>query len=231
MTPASIPLRRAAATCFLLAAVALAACAKDDTRALSFKSPADSARTDSIARAQQDSINRAQPGYVVDSIFTTDEEVRRFRAAVGGDTATAFVGGSPSREALVRRFVAAVAANDTASLRAMVVHAREFVDLYYMDSPFSRPPYRQSPSLAWRMIQDPSLQGLSSLLLKLGGLSLTYVRHACDPKVAHEGRTTRYAGCIVTLREAGGQPVTRLLFGSIVERGGQFKFLSYTNKL
>lgn len=215
----------------LVVSAALGACDSKGTQTSATSSPADSVRADSITRARQDSINRKLPGYVVDSIFTTDEELRRFRVAIGGDSVTAFAGGNPSREALVRRFVDAVAANDTATLKAMVVHAREFADLYYLDSPFSRSPYRQSPSLAWRLIQDPSLSGLSKLLARRGGRPMTYVSHACDPKISREGRTTRYAGCIVTVREEGGKPITRRYFGSIVERGGQFKFLSYTNKI
>jgi len=214
----------------LLVAVALVAACQAPAPKSAATVAADSIRTDSIARARQDSVNRAQPGYVVDSIFTTEEELRRFRAAVGGDSATAFVGGSPSREALVRRFLKALAANDTADIRAMVIHAREFADLYYMDSPYSHPPYRQSVSLAWRLIQDPSLTNISTLMAKRGGQPIAYVSDACDPKVQPEGKTTRYTGCLVTVRENGGQPVNRRLFGSIVERGGQFKFLSYTNK-
>ena len=60
---------------------------------------------DSIARARQDSINRALPGYVVDSILPIDEEIRRFAARIGGDPVTSFAHASASREALVRRIV------------------------------------------------------------------------------------------------------------------------------
>ena len=42
----------------------------------------DSARADSIALVRQDSINRAQPGYIVDSILPMDEQLRRFRAGL-----------------------------------------------------------------------------------------------------------------------------------------------------
>jgi hypothetical protein len=212
-----------------LAVAVLSGCDAAGSRGAT-RAAADSARTDSMARARQDSINRTLPGYVVDSILPTDEELRRFRAAVGGDSATGFTGGSPTREALVRRFVKSVAINDTTDLRAMAVHAREFADLYYLDSPYSHPPYRQSPSLAWRMIQDPSSSGLTQMLRRFGGKTIEYVNHRCDPKVAREGRTTRYAGCLVTAREPDGTTVTRRYFGSIVERDGQFKFLSYTNQ-
>lgn len=208
--------------------LALFACQPQEAR-LATRTPADSARADSIVRARQDSINRAQPGYVIDSILPPEEELRRFRAAFPGDSVKAFAGGSASRDALVRRFVKAIAANDTTDLRAMAVHGREFADLYYPDSPYSHPPYHQAPSFAWRMIQDPSTAGLSKLLKRLGGKPMTFVSEMCDPKVLHEGRTTRYAGCLVRVVGEKGDTATKRYFGSIIEHGGQFKFLSYTN--
>ncbi len=207
----------------------LAACERSDG-ALAIRTPADSVRADSMARARQDSINRTSPGYVVDSILPVEEALRRFRAALPGDSATAFTGGSASRDALVRRFVSALVANDTSDLRAMAVHGREFADLYYPESPYTHPPFRQSPALAWSLIQNPSTSGLTRLVRRLGGKPMTYVSHKCDPKVLHEGRTTRYAGCLVTIVDAGNETVTKRYFGSIVERGGQFKFMSFTNQ-
>jgi len=124
----------------LLAASGLfGACARD-SEAHALHAAADSIRTDSVARARQDSINRTLPGYVIDSILPVEEELRRFRGALGGDSATRFAGGSDSREALVRRFVKALVANDTSELVAMVIHGREFADLYYPESPYTHPP-------------------------------------------------------------------------------------------
>src|SRR3954471_18553957 len=60
---------------------------------------ADSLQRDSIARARQDSVNRAQPGYVVDSILPTEEAVRRFKQSLGGPEVTTLDDESASREA------------------------------------------------------------------------------------------------------------------------------------
>jgi hypothetical protein len=81
------------------------------------------------------------------------------------------------------------------------------------------------------MIQNPSTSGLTKLLRTWGGKPVTYVSHRCDPKVAQEGRVTRYAGCLVRLVDPRGDTTSRLMFGSIVARDGVFKFLSYTNRL
>ncbi|MDB4883721.1 MAG: hypothetical protein JWL95_2487 [Gemmatimonadetes bacterium] len=167
----------------------------------------------------------------MDSTFPVEEELRRFRADLGGDSARTFRGGSASREALVKRFVHALVASDTNDLRAMAIHGREFADLYYPESPYSRPPYHQPPALAWSLIQNPSTSGLTKLLRTWGGKPVTYVSHRCDPKALHDGRTTRFAGCLVRVVEPAGDTTSRLMFGSIVARDGRFKFLSYTNKL
>ena len=220
------PLRLTSA--LTLSALIFASCSSD-TRGAPLRASSDSARADSIARARQDSVNRAQPGYVVDSILSPDEELRRFRAAAPGDSASVLKGGSDSREVLVRRFVRALSANDTNDLRAMAVHAREFSDVYYPASPYAHPPYRQPISFAWRMIQDPSTAGLGKLLKRLGGRPMQFVSQRCDPKVAHEGPVTRYAGCLVEVVDETGKAVTKRYYGSIVEYKGQFKFLSYTN--
>ena len=220
-------LRFIPAALLALTAAGLTACGTSANAAA--RKAADSTRADSIARARQDSINRTLPGYVIDSAHTPEEDLRRFRKAFPGDSATTFVGGSSSREALVRRFVRAVVESDTNDLRAMAVHAREFSDLYYPESPYAHPPYHQPPEEAWMLIQTPSSTGLTKLLKKLGGKPMTYVSNACDPKVAHDGATTRYAGCLVRTVGTNGDTVTRRLFGSIVERNGQYKFLSYTN--
>ena len=210
-----------------IALVAAAACG--DRAPASARSAEAAVLTDSASRAQMDSINRAQPGYVIDSIFPPEEEMRRFRASLPGDSATSFAGGASSRDALVRRFVVALSQADTNALRSMAVRGREFADLYYGDSPYAKAPYRQPPSFAWRMIQDPSSAGLTKLLRRLGGKPMTYVAHRCDPKVEREGATTRYAGCLVEVVDAQGDTVTKRYFGSIVARDGQYKFLSYTN--
>ena len=216
----------------LLAALLTTACATSDRSvADSAAARRDVSRTDSIARSRSDSINRATPGYVIDSLLPPEEEARRFRAAFAGDSATAFVGGEGSRDALVRRFVRSLAAADTNDLRRMVVTGREFVDIYYPGSPYASEPYRQSVGFAWRMIQDPSGVGLTRLLGRLAGRPLAFVWQRCEPKVLGEGEVDRYTGCLVRVVDERGDSVTKRLFGSIVSYKGRFKFLSYTNDI
>jgi len=219
-------------TLMIAATLLVAGCANRDLPdSDSLAASRDSVGADSVARARLDSINRATPGYVIDSLLPPEEEARRFRAAYPGESATAFVGGEGSREALVRRFIRSLAAADTNDLRRMVVKGREFVDIYYPGSPYASGPYHQPVGFAWRMIQDPSVAGFTKLIRRLGGQPLAFVRERCEPKVLHEGQVERYTGCIVGIVDEQGDSVTKRLFGSIVEYGGRYKFLSYNNDL
>jgi hypothetical protein len=79
-------------TLIVAASLLMAGCATRDLPGTdSLTARHDSIRADSVARARQDSINRATPGYVIDSLLPPEEEARRFRDAFPGDSATAFV--------------------------------------------------------------------------------------------------------------------------------------------
>ena len=190
----------------------------------------DSTRADSVARSRQDSINRTLPGYVVDSILPEEEQLRRFREAVGGSPVTGLAHASPSRDALVRRFVRAVGAADSSELTAMALDAREFADLVYPESPSTSPPYRQDPSLVWRTVQNPSASGLRRLLRRAGGKPVTLVSYRCEATPHRQGRNVLWSGCRVRLADAGGDTATHRLFGTIIEREGRFKFIGYSNE-
>ena len=69
-------------TLIIAAMLLVAGCANRDVPGIdSLAARRDSIRADSVARARQDSINRATPGYVIDSLLPPEEEARRFRAA------------------------------------------------------------------------------------------------------------------------------------------------------
>src|SRR5262245_21319716 len=161
--------------------------------------PADSARADSIARARQDSINRAQPGYIIDSVLPVEEELKRFRAAIGGEPVTAFKGTSASREELVRRIVRDVAAQDSADLRTLTLTPREFADLAYPSAPYTHPPYRQPPGLVWMQIATPSRSGFKRLIERRGGAAFRYVDHTCKATPERQGVNTLWTECTVRL--------------------------------
>lgn len=188
----------------------------------------DSARADSLARADQDSVNRAQPGYIVDSILPIEEQLRRFRVGLT-EVPSQFVGGEASREELVAQFMRRLEARDTASLVRMTVSKTEFAYLVYPESPNSREPYRQSPDLVWLQHSAASGTGLTRLLERLPGSGIAFHSLTCDPQPVREGSNRIWRNCAVRFAPRSGEATSLRLFAGIIERAGRFKILSYAN--
>jgi hypothetical protein len=206
---------------FALFILAITACANGQAAAV------DSARDDSLALARQDSVNRAQPGYIVDSILPVEEQLRRFRSSIT-DTVHA-LDGAPSRDALVRSFVVSLASADTAALADLTISRAEFAWLVYPDSPLSAPPYQQAIDIVWLRHAAASSSGLSRLLSRIGSRPLELESWRCSDQPTIEGSNRIWSDCVVTFSAAGAQPTTLGLISSIIERHGRFKILSYAN--
>lgn len=211
-------MRRSTIAFSFLAACALAGCRGDEPRS-AHAAPVPSAPSAAPA-----------PGTYVDSILPPEEEQRRFREGIVAPDG--LTGGAESRDALVRRFVRAVEAGDTAAVRAMIVSRAEFAYLYYPESEFARPPRRTSPALLWFLTMEESEKGIGRLLARRGGWPLGFAGYACNPAPRAQGANRLWHGCRATLRDSEGGGTTEVrLFGPILERGGRFKFLSYQNDL
>jgi hypothetical protein len=167
------------------------------------------------------------PGTHVDSILPPGEEERRFREGLAEPRGLA--GGEETREALVRAFVRAVERADTAAVRGMILSRAEFAWLYYPSTEFTRAPKRMSPALLWFLTMQESEKGIGRLLARRGGRRLAYVASRCAPEPRVEGANRLWDRCTVTVRAEGGTKTERL-FGTIVERDGRFKFVSYQNE-
>ncbi|HUQ82834.1 MAG TPA: hypothetical protein VM076_16910 [Gemmatimonadaceae bacterium] len=181
-------------------------------------------------RARQDSIVRARPGYVIDSILPVEEEIRRFQATVA-KTPKTFAHAANSRAALVAQFVRALERGDTATLRTLVVTKAEFAHFVYPTSPNTRPPYRQSPNLVWLTRAAGTDKALSRLATRFGGKPLGYAGYDCSAPVDQQGENAVWGGCAVRLARTPGGTTRLRLFGPVVARGGRYKFLSLTNGL
>ena len=166
------------------------------------------------------------PAAVVDSVRPMDEEFRRFTEEMGAPP-TSLSGGEASAQALARRFVRAVAANDSAALREMHLSRPEFAYLYWKDSRLSKPPYEMPPGLLWFQIEGESQAGATRLLREHGGKALVFESVACEGLREENGNRV-HQGCAVTYA-LDGETRTERLFGNLIERGGTFKFLSYAN--
>jgi hypothetical protein len=172
----------------------------------------------------------AQQG-VVDSIFPVEEEIRRFKVQVGATLPSQLQNGAHSRAELVADFGAALAQHDTARIHILAINAAEFIELYYPYTQYTGPPYRQSPALLWFLIQQNSEKGLGRALARFGGQTMATHSLQCQEHQVQE--LNRLWDCVVrwqTVGEAGKTDPIRL-FGTILERDGRFKFLSFANDL
>jgi len=217
----------------LLAAVATLACDGRGAVRTAEASAPDSAtltRRAEAERARHDSIVRARPGYIVDSILPVDEEIRRFQATIPMRP-TAFSNAARTRSELVKRFVRALEQNDTTALRRLVVDRAEFGYLVYPTSPNVAPPYRQSPDLVWLFRSASTDKAVSRLFARFGGKPLGYAGFSCPGVADRQGANTLWSDCAVQRVAANGDSVRLRMFGAIVGREGQFKFLSLSNGL
>ncbi len=171
----------------------------------------------------------AKPGDVIDSILPMDEYVRRFRT--GLTAVERLEGGAEGRQALAKRFLAAISAQDTVALRGMLVTRAEFSWLVFPDHRYSEPPYELDPGIFWLQLTAESSKGIERVLQRYGGGRLTFQRLECaaDTLQMLRGPTTLWGPCTVGYRTADST-LTRRLFGSIVERGGRTKFISFSNE-
>lgn len=192
-------------------------------------SDATAADTGRRALARRDSIVRASPSYIVDSILPIDEELRRFQAGVG-PAPDSFAYGASSRDGLVAAFVTAIERNDTTALARLVVNRREFAFLVYPTSPNVRPPYRQAPQLVWLQRSAVTNKSAARILERFGGRPLGFVGYQCAVAPTEQGENTLWDGCVVNRRLADASSSLRM-FGPIIERGGRFKFLALSTGL
>lgn len=167
-------------------------------------------------------------GGVVDSILPVAEALRRFRAPLPSvDTLS---GASASTDALVQRLTRSLSARDTADLSAMIMTKAEFAWLFYEDSPLSKPPYEAPPGLLYGQLMGASDKGARDLLNRFGGSAVRASDFNC-PAPEIEGRNRLYKRCTVTLSAPGKPSLSGNLFGTILERDGRFKLLSYANRI
>jgi hypothetical protein len=164
----------------------------------------------------------------IDSIFPIEESLRRFRLTLGPEPER-LSGGASSRDALVGRFVRALAASDTAAFADMLLTRDEFAWLYYPHTRYTERPYELAPEILWLQIENASSRGFGRLLDRLGSTDIGGPTYQCRAAPLVEGPNRVWEECTVRVDPPEGDPRDMGLFGSILERDGVFKFVSYTN--
>lgn len=110
----------------------------------------------------------------------------------------------------------------------MLLNAAEYITLYYPESPYTHPPYRQSPGVRWALITNTSMQGLTRVWRRHAGIPMGFTGYHCAPEPEVVGRNKVWTGCVVEWKNGSDRGAIRL-FGPIIERDGEFKFLTYAS--
>ena len=133
----------------------------------------------------------------------------------------------PSPEALSEAVLAALADRDADTLAGLALSELEFRTAVWPDLPASRPERGVPFEYAWGDLRQKSGNALRRLLARHGGRRYELVR------VSFEGETTPYRTyrvhreTLLDVRDEESEALTLALFGSILEREGEFKLFSY----
>jgi hypothetical protein len=191
-------------------------------------SPAEQAGSAVSAAASDSARPRRMPGDRIDSILPMEEYLSRFRQGLAEPPTLS--GGAEGREALARRFLAAVSRRDTSALLGLLVSRAEFAWLVFPGHLYARPPYDLDPEIFWLQIRAQSAKGMGRTLERLGGEPIEFTRLRCelDTVQVRSDAVRIWSPCRLSYRQ-NDTGLSGRLFGSIVERDGRAKFLSYAN--
>jgi len=169
------------------------------------------------------------PGGRIDSVLPMAEYLRRFRH--GLTEPMRLEGGTTTREALARQFLAAVAVQDSGAMRRLLLSPAEFAWLVFPQHAYSAPPSELDPAVFWQRLGEESDEGLRATLRRFGSHTLGFRELRCqrDTVQLRPGPASLWSSCRMTYRN-GSKVETHRLFGSIVERDGRFKLLSLANE-
>lgn len=187
-------------------------------------------RSDGVVIPSRDSLLKT-PGYVVDSLFTPEEDLRRFRATVSGPAPTALTLGERSTDALLRRYWTLLTSRDTLAMTSLVVSRGEFAYLYF---PYSREAAAGMPPAAgWELILAQSGRGLTRALLHAEAAAAArsaVVGTVCAGSPLLVGAGRLYGPCGVIVRGSAGTD-TLWIAKSLFVRDGVHKLLGLQNEL
>jgi hypothetical protein len=138
---------------------------------------------------------------------------------------------APTREALMRRYLGALARRDPRELDRLLVTPAEFAHLYFPTSMFRRPPTALEADVVWTQMRAQSQAGAGQALAVYGGRRLGYVGHRCSPEPVREGDNRLWDRCAVRFTRAPGDTVEQVLVTRVIERDGRFKALGYVSDL
>ena len=84
--------------------------------------------------------------------------------------------------------------------------------------------------MIWRTIENPSQSGFIRLIRRSGQIPTKLFDYSCTGKTETQGKNRFISGCILRVIDKKGETTSHRYFGSIIERGGKYKIVSYRNE-
>lgn len=137
---------------------------------------------------------------------------------------------SASASDLVDRFTRALQEADTAAFAYMAMSRQEFAWMYYPHTRYVARPYELPADVVWFNLQNRSSRGLSRALSRYSGVALPGIGHTCPDEPEVEGPNRFWHGCVLWREISPGDTIRERAFGSIWERDGRFKIVSFSNE-
>ena len=147
--------------------------------------------------------------------------------AVSAASAAPLPGSAKTPEATARLALERIAAGDREGLLALALSEAEFREVVYPELPASRPERNTSADYLWRGLRQKSRNALAFTLDRHAGPLLELLA------VDFLGETTDYGAYRVhrktalTVRAPDGRKTIVRVFGSMIERGGEYKIFSF----
>ncbi len=163
----------------------------------------------------------------IDSILPPGEALRRFQSEL--PVVTQLDPAARGRDELVSEFIKALERTDSSALKKLALSKAEYAFLYFPSSVYSRKPYELPPDITWLLNDENSRKGSTRILQRVSGRDLRFGGYTCGTSV-REQENVFWRDCQVRYVDpASSRRVRRKLFGTIMQRGDRYKFLSYAN--
>lgn len=140
-------------------------------------------------------------------------------------------GGASSKSELVEKVLDRFAHRDTVALGRLLVDKDEFLDIIYPELGIhyasARDTREETKAFLWEHQYLNARKGLFKALREVGGKEMAFVDMRFADGEKHFRTYKLHEGTEVDVRTADGQEATLLALGTIIERDGRFKLLSY----
>jgi hypothetical protein len=126
---------------------------------------------------------------------------------------------------LAQRVLTAIESKDIATLDALRINRDEFKKYLWPEFPAST---NHTPfDFAWDNLNGKTIKGMTRVIADIGGQEFRLVGVTFEKETEKYSTFTIYTSAVLDVTDPNGNKKQLKFCGSIVERNGEYKFLSY----